>query len=224
MLKKKFFWIVLDSVFIVVFNLIFFLVKEDFNNNCIWISYFFIHFSYLVLVMSSYLTVRNNRVTLGYPIYTLTSIYFVVSFFIAIIFILFDISSYKFTTIIYVLLTGAFLVSLLTYMISNEKIKEDLERSESEREYVKLGSTKLQVIMNQLQDKNRLKEVEKLYDLLHSSPMKSNEYCKKYEIIVLNYIDRLEDSVSSNSDDFDLIVKEIEQNAFNRNKFLNGMN
>jgi len=193
-------WLLLDSLFLIVFNLLFFMLGDAGNSKAsVWICYGFIHFAYLALLFTP-LLVRKGSVETDYrrPLYVATTSYFLVALLVGVTLILIAPETVKVTMIIQVVLAAIFLGWLLMYLIANEHTADNTERREAELQYVKLSSAKLQSLMQQISDRDIAKKVERVYDLIHSSPAKSNPDVRSLEEEVINEIERLGSLVSQN--------------------------
>lgn len=123
--------------------------------------------------------------------------------------------------LIQVIIAGIYAIMLISHMLANEHTAESVERHEIELRYVKDASAHLKGIMDSVSDKALKKKIERLYDLLHSSPARSNNSVRDYELTVLDLIDVLENNIARN----DLVAAEttiskIERNASERNRRL----
>ena len=101
-MKKQVLWIALDAIFLIVFNVCFFVllggVKERGIEGIppsVWVSYGFIHFSYLLLLFTPLLVRRGNKAVADYarPLYVGTWIYFLVALVVNLVFILVSLNS-----------------------------------------------------------------------------------------------------------------------------------
>lgn len=125
-------WLLLESLFVIVFNLIFFaLVDGSDLKTSVWISYGFIHFAYLLLILTP-LFIRKGKDTHLYrrPLYLITTSYFLVEFVAGIILILISPETIKTTIIIQTILVAIFLSSLLVVMIANEHTADSMKQRE----------------------------------------------------------------------------------------------
>lgn len=220
--KKRTLWILLDLVFLAVFNVVFFVAGETDHPASVWISYGFIHFSYIMLLVTPFLVRKStNTAVLGFPLYSISSAYFIVAFVVGLIFIFAHSESYKLVLIVQVIIAGIYAVMLISHMIANESTADSIERHEMELRYVREASSKLKGIMDSISDKTLRKKVEKLYDLLHSSPAKSNNSVRDYELTVLDLIDALEGNINRNDiAAAETTISKIERNASERNRRL----
>lgn len=220
--RKTVLWALLDLVFLVVFNIVFFVLGGTKHETSVWIAYGFIHFAYAMLLITPFITRRSSASSvLGFPLYSVSSIYFIICFLVGLVVFVAHPAAYKAVMIIYIVLTGIYAVALISNLLANESTADSIERHEIELRYIKDASIKLKRIMERTEDKKTYKKVEQLYDLIHSSPAKSNGSVRRYELAVLQLIDTLEDDFDRN----DMVaatmtMDEIKQNASERNRRL----
>jgi len=216
-------WLLLDSLFLIVFNLLFFMLGDIENfKTSVWICYGFIHFSYILLLFTP-LFIRRSSSDYMYrrPPFVVTSIYFLTTLLVGVTLILIAPETPKVTIIIHVVLAAVFLGWLLVYLIANEHTADNAERREAELQYVKESSAKLQLILQQVTDKAAAKKVERVYDLIHSSPARSNVDIQPLEQHIINEIERLASVVSKKeTEQIVLIADKIYQLADDRNRKL----
>ena len=106
-------------------------------------------------------------------------------------------------------------------MLANENTAESIERHEVELQYVKRSSAMLKGIMDMTDNKTLKKNIEKAYDLLHSSQVKSDNSVYDYEVMVMDLIETLENNVSKNDDEAaNAVLEKIIKNANERNRRL----
>lgn len=220
--KKQILWILLDLVFLIVFNVVFFVVGGTDYPSSVWLSYGFIHFAYIMLLITPYLIRKSkNTAVLGFPLYSISATYFLVVFIVGLLFIFTRPDSFKVPLIVHVIIAGVYAILLISNMIANESTADSVELHDMELRYVKNASAKLKGIMDSISDKTLRKKVEKLYDLLHSSQVKSNTTVRDYELTVLELIDALADNIRDNdSNAAERTMFTIEQNANERNRQL----
>lgn len=220
--KKQTLWIILDLVFLIAFNVVFFVAGGTEHPASVWISYVFIHFAYIMLLVTPFLVRKStNTAVLSFPLYSISSAYFIAAFVVGLIFVFAHPESYKLALIVQVIIAGIYAVMLLSHMIANESTADSIERHEMELRYVRDASSKLKEIMDSISDKALRKKVEKLYYLLHSSPAKSNNSVRDYELTVLDLIDALDRNINRNDiAAAETTISKIERNASERNRRL----
>lgn len=220
--KKNILWIFLDLVFLVVFNMVFFIAGGIYHPASVWISYGFIHFAYMMLLATSFFIRKSsNAVIFRFSLYAISSMYFFVAFIVGIVFVIMHPESYKASLIIQVVIAGGDAIIFLSNMLANENTAESIERHEVELQYVKRSSAMLKGIMDMTDNKTLKKNIEKAYDLLHSSQVKSDNSVYDYEVMVMDLIETLENNVSKNDDEAaNAVLEKIIKNANERNRRL----
>lgn len=220
--KKRVLWILIDLIFLIVFNVVFFVAGGTNHPASVWISYGFIHFAYIMLLVTPLLVRKStNTAVLGFSLYSISSTYFIVAFVVGLIFVFTKPESYKLALIIQVIIAGIYGIMLISHMIANESTADSVARHEMELRYVKDASAHLKGIMDSIPEKKPRKKVESLYDLLHSSPAKSNNSVREYELSVLDLIDTLEGNLDKNDiAAAEETIKKIERAASERNRRL----
>jgi len=197
MKKTTVLWIILDLIFLIIFNAVFFLIGGVNHNLSVWLSYGFIHFAYFMLLFTP-LLIRGGKsaAVFGFSLYSISSVYFLVEFAIGIVFVLISPESYKIALLVQLCLAGLFGIILISNMIANEHTADNEKKRQCQIEYVKKASTKIKVILDRINDKEERKKVEMVYDAINSSPVKSHPNMEEMESRILILINELDDAVS----------------------------
>lgn len=195
--KKSVLWILLDLIFLAVFNTVFFVAGGTDHTASVWISYGFIHFAYLMVLVTPFLIRKSSSAAVfGFSLYSISSTYFLLEFVIGLIFIFMKSESYKASLIVQVIVAGIYAVLLLSHLIANEHTADSVERHEEEVAYIKTASSRVKALIGKANDKKANKEIEKAYDTLHSSPSKTVATVRSIESNVMNKVAELEGAVS----------------------------
>jgi signal transduction histidine kinase len=222
MKKTKKFWHMLDLIFLIVFNLYFFLLKGVENPASVWISFASIHFAYLILLITPFI-VRKGSVSADYgrPLFVITTSYFFLALIVGVVFIVISPEVITVALLVQVTIAAIFAILLLTNLIAIEHTAVNIERHEVELKYVKESSSRLEALLKQISDNSLRKKVEKAYDLIHSSQVKSTYDVKSIEQDVISEIDNLEKALQKNNfDNIQMIVDKICSLANDRNRQL----
>ena len=196
--RKSVLWILLDLIFLVVFNTVFFTVGGLTHPVSVWIAYGFIHLSYLMVLITPFLIRKSSSAAVfGLSLYSISSAYFLVEFVVGLIFIFLKSGSYKLSLVVQVILAGLYGVLLLSHLIANEHTADKIERHEDEVIYIKAAALRVKGLIGKLNDKKANKVIEKLYDLLHASPVRSVASVRPLELKIEARISALEDAVSA---------------------------
>jgi len=206
MSKKGILWILLDLIFLAVFNAIFFVAIETKQPASVWISYGFIHFSYLMVIATPLLIRKSSSASVfGFSLYSISASYFFVEFIFGIILILVKPESFKFALIAQIILAGIYLIMLLSHMIANETTADSIERQEAEVAYIRKATARVKPLINAVNDKKARKAVERAYDTMRSSPTRTDMSVYGLETEAVNKLETLEDAVAAQ--DTDAIIK-----------------
>ena len=197
MKKINVLWIILDLIFLVIFNAIFFIAGGVDHYPSVWLSYGFIHLAYFMLLLTP-LFIRKGKSTsvFGFSLYAISSGYFIIEFIIGIIFILISSESYKVALLVQLCIAGLYGIMLIANMIANEHTANAEVERLNQIEYVKDASARIKRMVEQINDKETKKKVEKVYDEIHSSPVKSHPDLAQMESHILLSINDLDDAIS----------------------------
>lgn len=199
MKKKNVLWILLDIVFLAVFNTVFFVVGGTDHPASVWISYGFIHFSYLMILVTPFLIRKSSsQAVFGFSLYSVSAVYFFVEFIAGLVFIFISSESYKASLVVQVIISGIYAVMLISNLIANEYTADSVEQHEDEVAYIKNAASRVKILIGKASDKKANKEIERAYDLLHSSPSRSAATVKLLEEEIKNKVTDLEDAVAAN--------------------------
>ena len=197
--KQNVLWALLDLVFLVVFNVVFFVVKGTGHQPSVWLSYGFIHFAYLMVLVTPFLTRKSSNASVfglgqaGAPARRTAD---VAAGVVGAVFIVLNQDDIKIALVVQIILAGIFLVMLLSHMIANEKTADAVVRKEAEVSYIMTAATRLKGQLGATGDKQTDKTIEKAYDLVRTSPTKSDPSVSQYELSILDAIDGLEMAAS----------------------------
>ena len=196
--KKSVLWILLDFIFLAVFNTVFFVAGGTDHTTSVWISYGFIHFAYLMVVVTPFLIRKSSSAAVfGFSLYSVSSTYFLFELVVGLIFIFIKSETYKTALIVQVIIAGIYAVLLLAHMIANEKTADSVKRYEDEVAFIKTASSRVKGLVGKADDKKANKEIEKAYDMLHSSPSKTSGAASFIEAAVMDKVAELERAVFS---------------------------
>ena len=196
--KKIALRLIVQLIFIVVFNMFFFVLGGTEHNLSVWLSYGFIHFAYLMLAATPYITPKGkDAVIFGFALYSVSSIYFFIVLIIGIIFIAAAPESHTAALLIQLSMAGLYGILLILHLIANEHTAETEEKRQPQIEYVKNATAQLKRILGGIEDKAAKKKIERVYDAVNSSPVKSHPNAAQIEMRIMTLIDELTDAVLS---------------------------
>ena len=226
MKKINVLWLILDLIFLIIFNILFFAADSIEYTVSVWFSYAFIHFAYFMLLLTPKL-IRPGKssIVFGFSLYVISSVYFLVEFATGIAFILIPIESCKVSFTVQICIAGLYGIILISHMIANEHTANAEQKRQYQIAYVKDASAKLKKILETINDKEVKKKVERIYDAIYSSPVKSHPNLVQLENGILMSINALEDAVlSGNKDNILSLINSLLGTVNERNMRLKTLN
>lgn len=200
--KKTVLWIILDLIFLAVFNTVFFVMTGLQHPASVWISYGFIHFAYLMVIVTPFLIRKSSSAAVfGFSLYSISSTYFLIEFVTGIVFVILKSDSLKVALVVQIVIAGIYGILLISHLIANESTADSVERHEDEVAYIKTAASRVKALVGKATDKKANKEIERVYDLIHSSPTKSISAVRYLESSVMSQISDLEDAVQAGETD-----------------------
>lgn len=210
MKKTRIYWIILDLIFLVVFNILFFsMAGAKGHPASVWISYGFIHGSYLMLLLTPYFVTKGKSADVyGYSLYTIASGYFLIELVAGVIFILLHPQDWKPALIVQIVLMAAYAFAMLTSMLANEKTASNEARIQNDLKFVRNASAQLESILNSTEKKEIKKLVERAYDAAKSCQVKSSPAVAALESGMMNQIGAIQRAVFS--EEKESVEKEVQ--------------
>lgn len=188
-----------SSIFIIIFNALFFIIGGADHPASVWFAYAMIHFAYLMMVATPYFTTKSKvTAEISLPLIGLSAFYLLAELAIGLIFMVLRPESLTAELVIQILATGIYLAILLVLMYSNEHTVEAVQEREAEAAYLKHSASRVKLLMGKSTDAAANKAVERVYDLIHAAPTKSTDSAKDLEQQILDLIRHLEAAVYAN--------------------------
>lgn len=187
---------IIEVVVIAAFNIGFFLIGGTDHVASVWVSYGFIHISYLLLVLSHLFVKEGSQLhTLRMPIYAITSTYFILEFIVGLSIIYWAPKSLVFSTLLQGLICLICVVILITNIIANNITHENIKKHEDELIFIKESTVIVKDLMRKSQYSNIEKHLDKIYYELKSSPVKSSSQVASLEREIMHMIKQLNNIV-----------------------------
>jgi hypothetical protein len=197
MKKTSVLWIILDLIFLLVFNALFFILAGIGHTASVWISYGFIHFAYFMLLLTP-LLIRKGKSSgvFGFSLYSISAVYFLIEFAAGIIFIFVSPESFVAALLVQLCIAAFYGIMFISHMIANEHTADAEEKRQDQIASMKDSSAKLKGLLGRISDKETKKKVERMYDAICSSPVQSSINLAQGETSILQSINDLEDAIS----------------------------
>jgi hypothetical protein len=109
--------------------------------------------------------------------------------------------SYRGAFLVQICISGLYGVMLISHMLANDSTANAEEKRQHQILYVKTASVKIKSLLENDVDKEAKKKIERLYDALYSSPVKSHNELAQLERGIFISIQELEVAVSAGNKD-----------------------
>lgn len=144
----------INLAILLLINVIYFGVWGLDHSASAWISYVFIHFSFLVVLVAPFLAEKGTQYVMSRnSIYTITSTYFAVEFVIGTIFIVWSPAGYKLPLFSQFAMMIGFVVALFINAIADTYTAQSAERHQDEMVYIRGCSMKLKELLSEVKGK-----------------------------------------------------------------------
>jgi len=198
MKTKNILWGILNLIFLIIFNVLFFVLGGVEHNMSVWISYGFIHFAYFMLLITPKLIRGGKSVAVfGFSLYSISAVYFLIEFFTGVIFTLASPENYKAALLVQLIIAGLYGILLVSNLLANEYTADAEEKRQPQIAYIKDASLKLKGLLENINDKETKKKVERVYDAIYSSPVKSHPNLTQKESQILQSVNDIEREVTA---------------------------
>ncbi len=176
-MKANIIKIVIGLIFLIVFNVLFFLLGGTERSDTEWVCYGFIHAAYLCLLVTPlFCNAGKGETVLSASMYLRALFYFFTELVIGIGFIWYD--SYNpipivWPAIIQGILLAVFLILQLMSVLANDATKASLAKQRQERVYIRSLAENLKEAMRQVNDPALRKQIANCYESLRNSSLES---------------------------------------------------
>jgi len=197
--KTTVLWWLLGLLFLVVFNALFLLIGGTEHNASVWISHFFIHFAYVMILLFPRLIRRSpSAAVFGFAIGTIGITYFVLVLISGIIAMLVAPEDWRIVLAVQIVFFFIYALLLLSHMIANERTADNEMRSQAEVQQIKTAAYDLSRIMNNTTDAALKKKIEKVFEAIKYSPTRSHALVSGIEREIMDGITSLDSAVAMN--------------------------
>jgi hypothetical protein len=217
---------ILYVVFPIIFNVLFFIVAGTEHCAAVWISYGFIHFAYLMLLLTPLFARKGkNRAIFGFSLSSISGWYFALALIAGLVFIILEPVDYAIALIVQAVITGIYLILLVSNMITNERTVINEESRQTEVQFIKTAASELLAAMNEAKDSGLKKKYEDLYDAIRTSPVKSDQSVSGLENGIMGAISQLRGIITAgNIQEAEGLAENISHMVKQRNNILRSLN
>ncbi len=223
-MRTKIMKALLYSIFPILFNVIFFLAKGKYIMHIpsVWMSYAWLHLAYAFMIATPFF----SRKTQSFAVFKFTTgqvtfIYFILEFILGLLFIIIHPQSFVLALVLQLILFCLFLAAFLVNLLYNEHTAESEIRQAAEVSFIKTAASKAKFMMDSVSDVKLKARIEKVYDLIHSSPTRSYASVKELESSVMMMLNELSMELDENNEEaINKLIKKIHFTMEERNRLV----
>lgn len=198
MSKKTILTILIDTLFIISFNILFFLNMGTQHSSIVWWCYGFLHFSYLMIIIVPFIESKEYESKLS--TYLISLVYFILELIICIV-VLFlkDKCNLKLIISMQVVITSIYLYLLLANLFVNNTIDNKQKKHDIENNFIKTTSAKVKYLESISVDTKIKDKLSNLYNTVHSSPINSSVDVSIYEEKIIDLVSIMETEIAEDN-------------------------
>ena len=197
MSKRNILTIILDSIFVVAFNILFFVNGGTSHKASVWTCYVFLHFSYLMILLTPTIEAKGKTASLSkLTTYSISFAYFLIELVFSNVVFFSEFNHPKTVISIQTILTAIYLVVLLSNVLVNDSIANKKTSHDIKNDFIKTISAKTKYIESITNDVTLKNKINNLYYTIHSSPSKTSTEVAIYEEKIMNLLNLLEESTA----------------------------
>lgn len=205
-MKTLFLKMAIALIFLVVFNVLFFLLCGSDNSTSVWISYGFIHVAYLILLITPLFLVKTETApVLNYTIWLLNIIYFIVELIVGTGFIIYAVKASN-DSIIWPLLVQSIILAVFLFILFANMLANDVTQKNEEQRIVETDNfdatvDELRALGEEPFDSEIKIIIGKCYSELRYGPVRSHPSVAVLENDIRSNIILLQDAIFDNDKD-----------------------
>ena len=216
---------VIALIFLIVFNLLFFLLGGTERTMTEWICYGFIHAAYLCLLATPLLCrgAKKGETVLSGSLYLRALIYFFVELLIGLVFICFFAEEpILWPTIIQSVILAGFIIMQLMSTLANDATRQSLDKQRQERIHIRSLADLLRDTMQTTTDPGTRKKIERCYESISNSSIESFPQAANAEMELENAVNTfcMNAANGAPADQLEADIKKVQTAIFNRNNII----
>ena len=206
------------SIFLIVFNTLFFVLKGTENTDGVWIAYSLINIAYVILLLSTW-KIKKDHSVLTYNSFQISFSYFLLQFVIGLIVIFIDVQDHTFISCTQFVLLAIALLILTINSIANSHTEKGVSKQKQDGIFIDKVLLNIRFCKSISQDKYKT-IFSSLENEVSSLPRKCSDKTTSIEEEILNDCSLLSELIKQGGDDEDRsnsLVNGIKQKLETRN-------
>ncbi len=200
-MKKTILQIIFFTLFLLVFNVLFFILSGTDNPASVWVAYGFIHWAYLIILMIPLLgTKGKDSFYLNATLYTQAISYFVIEFIIGLVFVFWRPESLLWSVLPQSFLWLVYMIMIIGNAWSNQITDKQMEEREYAHVAITVNRMELKKLIMQVKDPILRRRINEIYDLLTASATQQTNNTANCDMQINNNISLLQQAISAQDD------------------------
>lgn len=196
-MKNTFVKIVISLIFLIIFNLIFFLGGGLEHSASNWTSYGFVTFAYLCLLATPLLAKGSTSAILEGSLWLRAAKYFLAELVVGTILMLIDPESVMWPVVIQTIMLGYFLVLQLMSVLANDATTESLNKQREESFARQILIDQLQMSARDVKDQMVKPAVNRCLDALQNQPIETFPEAAEADFAVSTAVESLCNAIAT---------------------------
>lgn len=191
-MKSNVLKVIIALVFLVLFNVLFFLLGGTEQSSVNWVCYGFIHVAYICLLITPLLCNLGKGLTmLSASLYLRALFYFFTELVVGVICMAIALQSMTWPLIIQGVLFAVFIVLQLMGVLANDATRASVQKQKTESLLVRTLAEQIRLHMKEMDDVDMRKEVGRCYDALNNCSIESFPEAQDIELSLRNAVEML---------------------------------
>ena len=209
-MKKKVLLLILESLFLIIFNVMFFLLNGHVGAHASrWISYAGIHISYAMMIVTPILLKHSKTDTaFGLPISGVSAVYFAAEFLLGLIFVLFNPTGWKACFLLQLILLAIYALFLLVLLIADASAREKEAKRLQLGKFVGEAKDELNLIMRKTRNSEIIALLDDLKTKLEATPLETSSEALPIEDEIIKQIKRIK--ISAEMKDAERVAQDVD--------------
>lgn len=198
-MKNNIFKIILGSIFLILFNGFFFYLGGTKHPDVNWISYGFIHTSYLCILLTPFFCQSGKGLeVLSYSLYFRALLYFFIELIVGITCIVITPENTTWPLIIQGTLLTIFILLQIMSVLANDATIESLQKQKEESIYIQSMAQSIRSSMREISNPTIKKQVERCYDAVNNCSLQTCQEAQDAELYLRNAVELLCSAIKEN--------------------------
>lgn len=198
MMKNILLKVVVGIVFLALFNTLFFVLGGTDHLASVWISYAFLHVSYLCLLLTPLFKIKHDGLTtLSATLYLINTSYFILELIAGLTFIFWIQEEIFWPLLIQSVMFVIYLLIFCFNVLGNDATQASIKKQQQQSDYIRRLSLKLRTVINSTDNQDIKKMVRRCYEGMCASPLNSTPDVADLDLEIENAVKELADAAAS---------------------------